>query len=60
MNPLKQAYDSEGVGDKISKIMHEGIRRNTHKPVGPGNKRRKVSQKQAVAVAINMKREGKY
>ena len=59
-NPLQKAYNSTGVGDKISKIMHEGIRRNTHKPVSAKNPRRKVGQKQAVAVAINMKREGKY
>lgn len=47
------------VGNKISKIMHEGVRRNTHKPVSASNPRRKVSQKQAVAIALDMKRRGK-
>lgn len=37
--------------------MHEGIRRNTKKVVSSRNPRRKVSQKQAVAVAYSMARE---
>ena len=45
------------VGKKVSKIMKEGVRKNTHKPVSKSNPRRKVSQKQAVAIAISM--EGK-
>jgi hypothetical protein len=45
---------SSAVGNKIKKIMKEGIRKNTHKPVSKGNPRRKVSRKQAIAVAINM------
>lgn len=53
-NPFKEA-----VGDKIGKIMNEGIRRNTHAPVGKGNPRRQVPQKQAVAVAMSMKKAGK-
>lgn len=42
------------VSAKIGKIMKEGIRKNPKKPVSSKNPRRKVSQKQAVAVAINM------
>jgi len=45
------------ISSKISKIMHEGIRRNTKKVVSSRNPRRKVSQKQAVAVAYSMARE---
>lgn len=56
MNPIKAGADA--VGSKISKIMSEGIRRNTHKPVSSSNKRRKVGQRQAVAVALSMKRKG--
>lgn len=48
-----------GLGTKISMIMKEGIRRNTHAPVSKSNPRRKVSQKQAVAIAESMKRRGK-
>lgn len=47
------------LGPKIEKIMKEGVRRNTHRPVSKSNPRRKVSQKQAVAIAINMAGEGK-
>lgn len=47
------------VSKKISKIMSEGVRRNTHKPVSKKNPRRKVPQKQAVAIALDMKRRGK-
>ena len=47
------------VGNKISKIMKEGVRRNTKRPVSAKNPRRKVSQKQAVAIAMSMKRRGK-
>lgn len=50
---------NKAVGNKISKIMHEGVRRNTHKPVSKSNPRRKVPQKQAIAIALNMKRRGK-
>jgi len=48
---------SPWVGKKIGKILHEGIRRNTRKPVSKSNPRRKVSRRQAIAVAINMGRE---
>lgn len=34
--------------------MHEGVRRNTKKPVSSKNPRRKVSQKKAVAIAYSM------
>ncbi len=47
------------VSAKISKIMKEGIRENTHKPVSKKNPRRKVRQKQAVAIAYSMARKGK-
>jgi len=47
------------VGNKIRKIMHEGVRKNTHKPVSKSNPRRPVSQKQAVAIALSEKRRGK-
>ena len=47
------------IGSKIKKIMKEGVRRNTHKPVSKSNPRRKVSQSQAVAIALSMKRAGK-
>ncbi|MDE2106328.1 MAG: hypothetical protein KGL39_54415 [Patescibacteria group bacterium] len=47
------------VGNKIKKIMHEGVRRNTHQPVSKSNKRRPVSQKQAIAIAESMYRRKK-
>jgi hypothetical protein len=47
------------IGTKISKIMHEGVRRNTRKPVGKNNPRRKVSRDQAIAISLDMKRRGK-
>lgn len=42
------------ISNKIDEIMKSGIRRNTRKPVSKTNKRRKVSQKVAVAVAHKM------
>lgn len=42
------------VGNKIEKIMKEGVRRNTHKPVSSSNPRRKVGIKQAIAIAYSM------
>ena len=45
---------SKWISDKIKKIMSEGVRKNTHKAVSKTNKRRKVSQKQAVAIAQSM------
>lgn len=47
------------VGKKIGKILKEGVRKNTHKAVSKSNPRRPVSQKQAVAIALSMKRKGK-
>lgn len=47
------------VSDKIKKIMHEGVRRNTHATVSASNPRRKVSQQQAIAIAESMARRGK-
>ncbi len=55
VNPVSSGM---AVGDKISTIMHEGIRRNTHAPVSASNPRRKVGQRQAVAVALSMRRKG--
>ena len=50
---------SSWVGKKIEKIMKEGVRRNTQKPVSKKNPRRKVSQRQAIAISLNMeKRKG--
>lgn len=50
---------SPWVGQKIEKIMKEGVRRNTRAPVSSSNPRRKVSQKQAIRIAIEMaKRRG--
>ncbi len=56
---VKSKY-SPWVGNKIDQIMTEGIRRNTRKPVSKTNKRRKVSQKQAIAVAISMAQRKGY
>lgn len=50
---------SKFISNKIGKIMNEGIRRNTQKPVSSSNKRRPVSQAQAVAVAYHMAGENK-
>ncbi|MEK7662408.1 MAG: hypothetical protein AAB355_02875, partial [Patescibacteria group bacterium] len=47
------------VGEKIKKIMAEGVRRNTHAPVSSKNPRRPVSQKQAAAIAISMAKRHK-
>ena len=47
------------VGQKIEKIMTEGVRRNTHVPVSAGNKKRKISRQQAIAIALDMARRGK-
>ena len=44
---------------KISKIIHEGVRRNTHAPVSKTNPRRKVSYEQAIAIAESMARKKK-
>ena len=48
---------SPWVGKKIEKIMKEGVRRNTRKPVSKKNPRRKVSQKQAIAISLSMARK---
>lgn len=47
------------IGAKIEKIMSEGVRRNTHKPVSKKNPRRKVSRAQAIAIAESMAKRGK-
>lgn len=51
--------NKKSIGTKISKIMKEGVRRNTKKPVSRNNPRRKVSAKQAVAIAYSMAKRGK-
>ena len=50
MQNAKQTF----ISNKIGKIMNEGIRKNTQKPVSSSNPRRPVSQKQAIAVAESM------
>ncbi len=57
---MAQTKYSPWVGNKIDQIMAEGIRRNTRKPVSKTNKRRKVSRKMAVAVAISMAQRKGY
>ena len=47
------------ISHKVSRIMNEGVRENTHKPVSKSNPRKKVSDKQAVAIAYSMARRGK-
>ena len=54
-----QTAKEKFISNKISKIMHEGVRRNTHAPVSSHNARRPVSQKQAIAIAYSMARKGK-
>lgn len=56
---MKNKSKSRAIGNKISKIMHEGVRRNTHKAVSSSNPRRKVGQRQAIAIAESMARKGK-
>jgi hypothetical protein len=55
MTTAKQKF----ISNKISKIMKEGVRRNTHAPVSSSNARRPVSQKQAIAIAESMARRKK-
>lgn len=47
------------IGKKIEKIMKEGVRRNTQRPVSKSNPRKKVSPKQAQAIAFSMWERGK-
>ena len=42
------------ISAKVDRIMKEGVRRNTRKPVSKKNPRRKVSVKMAVAIANSM------
>ena len=59
-SPAEDKQDMNmAVGQKIRKIMKEGVRRNTRKPVSKSNPRRKVSQKQAVAIAESMTKKGR-
>jgi len=55
----KKRGANHSVSNKIAKIMHEGVRRNTRRAVSKSNPRRKVGIKQAVAIAMSMKRRGK-
>ena len=54
---MGKSQHSPWVGEKIKKILKEGIRRNTRKPVSKKNPRRKVSQKMAVAGALSMEKQ---
>jgi hypothetical protein len=47
------------LGSKIKKILKEGVRQNTHKPVSKSNPRKPVGQRQAVAIAESMARRKK-
>jgi len=47
------------ISNKIKRIMSEGVRRNTRKAVSKTNRRRKVSQRQAIAIAESMYRKRK-
>lgn len=38
--------------------MHEGVRKNTHAAVSKNNPRRAVPQKQAIAIAESIARQG--
>lgn len=53
VSSTKRAKNS-WISGKIQKIMHEGVRKNTHRPVSSANPRRKVSQKMAEAIAESM------
>ena len=53
------AVDKKALSEKIKKIMHEGVRKNTHAPVSKKNPRKKVDIKQAIAVASAMARQNK-
>lgn len=44
---------SDYISQKIEKIEHEGVRKNTHAPVSSKNPRRKVSHEMAQAIAYS-------
>ena len=48
---------SKFISNKIGKIMNEGVRQNTKKPVSSSNPRRPVSPKQAQAIAYSMAKQ---
>lgn len=48
---------SPWVGQKVGKIMEEGVRKNTRAPVSSSNPRRKVSQDMAIAIALSLARK---
>jgi len=50
---------SNWISNKVKRIMKEGVRRNTHAPLSKKNKRRPVSQRQAVAIAESMYKKRK-
>lgn len=50
---------SKWISNKVARIMREGVRRNTRRAVSKTNRRRKVSPKQAVAIANSMYRRRK-
>ncbi len=45
------------ISSKIKKVMEEGVRKNTHKPVSKSNPRRKVNTSQAAAIAYSEAKE---
>jgi hypothetical protein len=51
---MKKSEKQKFISNKIAKIMHEGVRGNTHKPVSSKNPRKPVSPKQAQAIAYSM------
>jgi hypothetical protein len=51
--------DQSKIGQKIAKILREGVRKNTKKPVSKSNPRRPVSPDQAKAIAFSMAKKGK-
>lgn len=50
---MKKSEKQKFISNKISEVMHKGVRRDTHKPVSSSNPRRPVSQKQAIAIAFS-------
>ena len=53
ISPKKRKLNKT-TSSNIKAIYKAGVRRNTQKAVSPKNKRRPVTQKQAVAIAISM------
>jgi hypothetical protein len=61
---MKKKAKKTAMGKAMHEIKKKGVRKNTHAPVSKSNPRRKVSHKQAVAIALsktgqNKKKKGK-